>query len=658
MKTPPFLLAMALLFWGWQTDQIILAIPLALTLEGSRFLPTRFELSPLEFNRVWNLCLLAFVILIVTIYVSKKGLGSIYIILQWIPLVLSPMMAAQLYSIEGKVPTVSFKIFYRGNEAGKDGPAIKRVNLLYPYLAVCIFAASAAGDPNNWFYWGMCLLCAWAFWGVRSKRFSGITWSASLALIVLLGFWGGQGLFQLRNYIDSQVIDWLTKRFQSEQNPFKTRTAIGEIVELKMDDTILYHVDYEKGRLKKILLPQATYNVYKDSAWYASRSKFIELASASETQWVFEGNFDAEKIIRVSMDLHKGRGLLLAPNQALRLDNLPVLYLATNSLGTLRAEKGPEFLEYQVALHNAVSRNSAPSENDLRVPEELQPVLQKIADDLKLADKSPDGILKTVDQYFENRFSYTLNLTRGETNIPPLVDFLTRTRKGHCEYFATAAVLLLRQAGIPARYTFGYSAHEYNWLQENLVVRSRDAHAWAIAYVNGRWQNFDTTPPIWVDQQADNASALEVIADVWSQMGFLLSHFRWGMEDESYKKYLVWLLIPPILFLVWRIYSRTRRVQQAAGTGESPSAALYRGLTSDFHLIESRLNQLGFTREEWETYSRWLRRIHREHPEAPINGLAEAIALHSRQRFDPQGLTSEEDARLKTEIQSWLQTPQ
>jgi len=67
---------------------------------------------------------------------------------------------------------------------------------------------------------------------------------------------------------------------------------------------------------------------------------------------------------------------------------------------------------------------------------------------------------------------------------------------------------------------------------------------------------------------------------------------------------------------------------------------------------------LGFTREEWETYSRWLRRIHREHPEAPINGLAEAIALHSRQRFDPQGLTSEEDARLKTEIKSWLQTPQ
>ena len=79
MKTPPLLLAMALLFWGWQTDQLVFAIPLALILEGSRFLPTRFELSPLEFNRAWNLCLLAFTILIVTIYVSNKGLGSIYV---------------------------------------------------------------------------------------------------------------------------------------------------------------------------------------------------------------------------------------------------------------------------------------------------------------------------------------------------------------------------------------------------------------------------------------------------------------------------------------------------------------------------------------------------------------------------------------------------
>ncbi len=313
MKTPPLLLAMALLFWGWQADQIIFATFLALTLEGSRFLSPRFELSALEFHRVWNLCLLAFVILIVTIYISNKGLGSIYVVLQWIPLVLAPMVAAQLYSAEGKIPTVSFKIFYREKESPNNDSPVKTMDSLYPYLVVCILAACAVGVKNMWFYWGMCLLSSWALWGVRSRRFSWITWSASLSLIVLIGFWGGQGLFKLRNYVDAQVIDWLSKRFQGDQSPFWARTAIGEIVELKMDDAILFYVDYEKGHLKKTLLPQSTYNVYKDSVWYAVQSKFINLTSSSEDQWTFEKNLEAEKIIRVSMDLNKGKGMLLAP---------------------------------------------------------------------------------------------------------------------------------------------------------------------------------------------------------------------------------------------------------------------------------------------------------------------------------------------------------
>ncbi len=320
-------------------------------------------------------------------------------------------------------------------------------------------------------------------------------------------------------------------------------------------------------------------------------------------------------------------------------------------------EKGPEFIEYQVAVHPSVSRNAAPKDGDLKVPWKLQPVLRNIVHNLKLARKPPGEILKTVDQYFEDNFSYSLKLIRENNNVPPLVDFLTRTRKGHCEYFATATVLLLRQAGIPARYAFGYSAHEYNWIQENLVVRSRDAHSWVIAYVNGQWQNFDTTPSTWIDRQEEEASPLEVISDVWSQLGLWFSHFRWGTEDEGFRQYLVWILIPPILFLVWRIVSRTRRARQRAQTGKTSSIPLYRVMASDFNLIENKLNQLGFAREEWETYSHWLRRIHREHPEAPVNGLAEVIALHNRQRFDPQGITSEEEARLKTEIQSWLQSP-
>ena len=58
--------------------------------------------------------------------------------------------------------------------------------------------------------------------------------------------------------------------------------------------------------------------------------------------------------------------------------------------------------------------------------------------------------------------------------------FLLRTRSGHCEYFATATVLLLRQLGIPARYAVGYAVHEATG--RKYVVRQRDAHAWCLVW--------------------------------------------------------------------------------------------------------------------------------------------------------------------------------
>ena len=658
MKTPSFLLAAGVLFWGWQTDQWLFAIPLAVVLEAARFLPTRFEFSIVEFNRVWNLCLLTLIIVLAIPYISNKGLGSVYVILQWLPLVMAPMLAAQLYSTGGRVPALAFNLFYRENKKRTAHRPPTRMDIRYPYLALCIIGASAVVEANVWFYWAMCGLIGWAFWTARPKRFSLGLWSACMAVIVLLGYGGGHGMYDLRNYVDAQVVDWLAKRFQGETDPFKARTAIGEVIELKMDDTILFHVGYEKGTLRKVLLPQSTYNTYKSSAWYAPRAQFDSLTSRTETQWVFENQPEAGRILTVSMDLNKGKGLLLAPNSSYRFSNLPVLYLQHNPLGTLKVEKGPDFIEYQVALHPDVSRNSQPSQKDLRVPEELQPVLQQIVDDLQLTAKTPQEALAAVESYFEDNYFYSLKLIRQDNAVAPLVDFLTHTRKGHCEYFATAAALLLRQAGIPTRYVFGYSAHEYNWMQENLVVRSRDAHAWTLAYVNGRWQNFDTTPSTWIDRQEENASAFEGLFDIVSQIGFMVSYIRWGMEDGEFQTYLVYLLIPPVLFLVWRIYSRARLAQNLAQQGLGVSAdELYRKVESDFKLIENQLAQMGFMREDWETYARWLGRIRRENPTAPVGGLAEAVNLHNRLRFDPQGLSPEETTRLKADIRSWLNTP-
>lgn len=73
--------------------------------------------------------------------------------------------------------------------------------------------------------------------------------------------------------------------------------------------------------------------------------------------------------------------------------------------------------------------------------------------------------------------------------------FLQETKEGYCKYFATAATLLLREAGIPARYVEGvvvdYSQAEDGWYK----VYGEASHAWTQVYLTGLgWMDVDATP--------------------------------------------------------------------------------------------------------------------------------------------------------------------
>jgi len=92
-------------------------------------------------------------------------------------------------------------------------------------------------------------------------------------------------------------------------------------------------------------------------------------------------------------------------------------------------------------------------------------------------------------------FQYTLdNPSGGAKN--PLGDFLTRTRAGHCEYFAHALASALRHRGIASRIVNGYRLGP--WVQTGgyWLVTQNEAHCW-VEYVNpdtNKWVTIDPTP--------------------------------------------------------------------------------------------------------------------------------------------------------------------
>jgi hypothetical protein len=81
-----------------------------------------------------------------------------------------------------------------------------------------------------------------------------------------------------------------------------------------------------------------------------------------------------------------------------------------------------------------------------------------------------------------------------------VVDFLTRTHEGYCQYFADAMGALLRAAGIPARLVSGYGPGSTDDAASRPgavlhTVTTSDAHIWVEAYFPGHgWVPFEPTP--------------------------------------------------------------------------------------------------------------------------------------------------------------------
>lgn len=99
-----------------------------------------------------------------------------------------------------------------------------------------------------------------------------------------------------------------------------------------------------------------------------------------------------------------------------------------------------------------------------------------------------------LESHLIRDYTYTTRLDRGGDN--PIENFLFNSKSGHCEYFASSMVLMLRSQGIAARLVTGYLGGEQNPFEGYFLVRQSNAHAWVEAYLPGQgWQIFDPTPP-------------------------------------------------------------------------------------------------------------------------------------------------------------------
>jgi hypothetical protein len=158
---------------------------------------------------------------------------------------------------------------------------------------------------------------------------------------------------------------------------------------------------------------------------------------------------------------------------------------------------------YSVLFTGEDPADETPGAEMLAVPDKLDPRLRELAASLTSGTHSADARAELVSAHFQTGYRYSLDV--GSFQTPdPLAEFLFDKKKGYCEYFASATVLLLRLSGVPARYVTGYAVRAFQWSEGHYVVRDSDAHAWAEAYLPGRgWVEVDATPA--ADYQALHA---------------------------------------------------------------------------------------------------------------------------------------------------------
>ncbi|MCA3008666.1 MAG: DUF3488 domain-containing protein [Phycisphaerales bacterium] len=170
------------------------------------------------------------------------------------------------------------------------------------------------------------------------------------------------------------------------------------------------------------------------------------------------------------------------------------------------------------------------------LPPRLPVAVRELSDELRRSGAAEGTIATRADEatrWLQRNRRYMLPGQEGFARN--LGDFLLGGGAGHCEYFATALTLLLRQQDIPCRLVGGYLAREWDDAAQEVVVRGRHAHAWVeVLDERGAWLTFDPTPPAEIGDGAAGDSMFAHIRDALESAWASVTGFNATSRGEAF----------------------------------------------------------------------------------------------------------------------------
>ncbi len=353
---------------------------------------------------------------------------------------------------------------------------------------------------------------------------------------------------------------------RSEQAP-KTQKDILVDTAGVSQETILYHPHQRKQRIKQRLGENLQQDIYLEATGY---------------DVLFGASFPA------SFSVRRGKTIRLTENNdEIRMRyGVRTRYSVLSQIGGATAPHGTEVPASLVYT---------------QLPGSLSAKLLPLAQQMTRGKRTTADKAAAIEQHLQQTFTYTKNLTAPPENIDPVLFFLTSSQRGHCEYFASAMVLLLRSLGIASRNVNGFLGGEWNEYESYVAVRMKNAHSWVEVYdPTFGWKTYDPTPSSlsadntvvardtatqrmrryldslrfrwnqWVIEY-DQKKQASLLSEISQTIKVMAKTIKQSFIDLDYSRMGLWILPGVLLFII--LYIRHKRPHKRTGaTAISPNA--------------------------------------------------------------------------------------
>jgi transglutaminase-like putative cysteine protease len=282
--------------------------------------------------------------------------------------------------------------------------------------------------------------------------------------------------------------------------------ALGQ--EASLSDAVLFRIQTAgMGNQERYYWRVRSYDTYVNGAWetgavnlrsFSSSSRSLELPGYEGVNAEFEFNVESTAI-----------GVLVTPPRPIWVSRPSTLsfFPAGEALEPLLFQTsdpilpGEEYTVHAILMEPTEKQLRAAgtdypawvSERYLQLPADLPPAIPALAQEVTAGAATPYDAALAVTRYLRTEITYSLSVPPAPVGRDTLAWFLFDYKKGFCNYYATAEVILLRSLGIPARLAVGFAEGEYEapgWY----IVLQRDAHAWPEVYFPGvGWVEFEPT---------------------------------------------------------------------------------------------------------------------------------------------------------------------